>query len=353
MKRLIICIWIICTVGMLLATPQVPQVTASQRTDASKKVDIYYNLSHYMPVTITLQASNDNGLSWTLPITLVTGDIGESISPGNGKHIVWDVLAEHPDVIYENVRFKVTADDGQTPPVPQDFVFIPGGTFTMGRTTGSGGSDELPTHSVTLNSFYMGKYEVTQAEYAQYMQPSSSWSSNYGLGDNYPAYYVSWYAILKYCNLRSIAEGLTPVYTISGSTDPADWGSVPTSSNSTWNAAICDWSANGYRLPTEAEWEYAARGASNDPDYLYSGSDDIIYDMSGNVYEWCWDWYGSSYYSSSPSNNPTGPASGSYRVKRGGYWNGSALYCRVASRYGSIPGHSYYAFGFRLCRAVL
>lgn len=265
------------------------------------------------------------------------------------------------------------------PPPPGQMIYVPGGTFTMGRTTGSGYSDELPTHSVTLNSFYIGKYEVTQAEYSQYMQPSSSWTSSYGLGDNYPAYYVSWYAILKYCNLRSMAEGLTPVYTISSSTNPANWGAVPTSNNSTWNAAICNWSANGYRLPTEAEWEYAARGATNNPDYLYSGSNDVgtvawydgnnspygskpvgtkasngigTFDMSGNVYEWCWDWYSSSYYSSSPSSNPTGPTSGSDRVRRGGSWSSNAYNCRAADRNHGYPNGSYYGIGFRICRAV-
>jgi formylglycine-generating enzyme required for sulfatase activity len=212
------------------------------------------------------------------------------------------------------------------------------------------------------------------------MQPSSSWTSNYGLGDDYPAYYVSWYAIIKYCNLRSMAEGLTPVYSISGSTNPANWGNVPTSWNLTWDAAICNWNANGYRLPTEAEWEYAARGATNTPDHLYSGSDDInavawysgnnspngskpvgtkapngldLYDMSGNVYEWCWDWYGSSYYSSSPSSNPTGPASGSHRMLRGGCWNSGASYCRVAIRNCAAPDGNSGIVGFRLCRAVL
>jgi len=267
----------------------------------------------------------------------------------------------------------------ELPPPPENFVLVTGGTFTMGDTRGQGDpDDELPTHTVTLNSFYIGKYEVTQAEYSQYMQPGSGWTSSFGLGDNYPAYFVSWYAILKYCNLRSIAEGLTPCYTINGSTDPANWGAVPTSNNSTWNAAICNWNANGYRLPTEAEWEYAARGATNNPDYLYSGSDDInavawydgnnspsgskpvgtkapngigTYDMSGNVYEWCWDWYSSSYYNSSLQNNPTGPASGSYRVLRGGGWGGSAYYCRVAYRFSSTP-YSSDAIGFRLCRAV-
>ena len=258
---------------------------------------------------------------------------------------------------------------------PGQMIFVPGGTFTMGDTRGQGYSDELPTHTVTLNSFYIGKYEVTQAEYSQYM-PSPNWTSSYGLGDNYPAYRVSWYAILKYCNLRSMAEGLTPCYSISGSTNPADWGEVPTTSNSTWNAVICNWNASGYRLPTEAEWEYAARGATNNPDYLYSGSDDInavawytnnsgssthpvgtkapngigTYDMSGNVWEWCWDWYSSSYYSSSPQDNPTGPASGSSRVQRGGSWFSNAYYCTVSCRDYFNATYADNALGFRICR---
>lgn len=134
-------------------------------------------------------------------------------------------------------------------------MFVPGGTFTMGDTIDDevGDDGELPVHSVTLDPFYIGKYEVTQAEYVQYMQPGFSWTIISGLGDNYPAYYVSWYASLKYCNLRSLAEGLTPVYSISGSTNPANWGTVPTSYNANWNAAICNWNATGYRLPTEAE----------------------------------------------------------------------------------------------------
>jgi formylglycine-generating enzyme len=271
-----------------------------------------------------------------------------------------------------------TASAAYTIILPQGFIYVPGGTFTMGDTRGVGYSDELPTHTVTLNSFYMGRYEVTQAEYSQYMQPGASLTSTFGLGDNYPAYYVSWYAILKYCNLRSMAEGLTPVYTISGSTNPANWGAVPNSNNATWNAAICNWSANGYRLPTEAEWEYAARGATNNPDYLYAGSDDFnavawydgnnthngsnpvggkapnglgLYDMSGNLWEWCWDWWSSSYYSVSPVNNPTGPASGSYRLLRGGGWYGYAGYCRVTYRYYSYPYSSRFSSGFRIVRA--
>ncbi len=262
---------------------------------------------------------------------------------------------------------------------PAQMILVPAGTFTMGRTNGDGNSSEVPTHSVTLNSFYIGKYEVTQAEYSQYMPPAPTWTSSSGLGENYPVYGVSWYSVLKYCNLRSMAEGLTPAYTILGSTNPANWGGggvVPTDTWPAWDAVICNWNANGYRMPTEAEWEYAARGATNSPDYLYSGSDDInavawcmdnsdlssqivgtktpngigTYDMSGNSWEWCWDWYSSSYYSSSPSNNPTGPASEVSRVIRGGTFNYIASSCRVAKRGYSFP-YTYGANpGFRLCR---
>lgn len=278
---------------------------------------------------------------------------------------------------------------------PSGMVLIPGGTFTMGDNLGDGYSDELPIHSVTLSSFYMGKYEVTQAEWSAYM-PAENWSS-YGTGDTYPAYYVSWYEIIKYCNLRSMAEGFTPCYTINSSTNPADWGAVPTSSNATWNAAICNWSANGYRLPSEAEWEYAARGGlsgqrfpngatishstngdtqanyyAQPSSYSYDVSPTTgyhpsyngksspvgsfppngygLYDMSGNLWEWCWDWYSSSYYSSSPSSNPTGPTSGSYRVIRGGSWGGNAGSCRVALRDNLGPYGSGGSMGFRLSR---
>jgi formylglycine-generating enzyme required for sulfatase activity len=167
-------------------------------------------------------------------------------------------------------------------------------------------------------------------------------------------------------------ENLTPCYRIDGSTDPDDWGEVPTSSNSTWNAATCDFEANGYRLPTEAEWEWLARGGE---DYKYAGSDNVddvawytsntnytgtrevktkapngygLYDMSGNVYEWCWDWYGSI----SSSSAADGAASGNNRVQRGGSWYYNGDYCRVAYRYGDYPSCRYYyhGYGFRVVR---
>jgi len=281
--------------------------------------------------------------------------------------------------------FKVIAVGAETdPPIPVNFVYVPAGTFTMGDTRGGGLSDELPTHSVSLNSFYMDMYPVTQAEYVAII--GSNPATGPGVGDDYPVYLANWYSAIKYCNLRSMAEELSPCYTISGYTDPANWGEIPDFYNDVWDAVICNWNANGYRLPTEAEWEYAARGASNNPDYLYSGSDIIdavawydgnnspwgsplygskpvgtkaanaldIYDMSGNIWEWCWDWYSSSYYSSSPDSNPTGLASGGdYRVLRGGSWSDDAYYCRIAVRNNSSPYGISVSSGFRLCRSGL
>lgn len=259
-------------------------------------------------------------------------------------------------------------------------VSIPAGTFTMGRTTGTGDPDELPAHSVNISkAFYIGKYEVTQAEWAAVM---GSTPSNFA-GDNRPVEQINFYSTLVYCNKRSIAEGLTPVYTISGSTNPTVWGAIPTTNTASWNAAICNWNANGYRLPSEAEWEYAARNASNTPDYLYSGSDTIgdvawyetnsnamthdvglknptvkgTYDMTGNVQEWVWDWFSLDYYATSPSIDPYGPATGTVHVMRGGSWDQNASQCRIAFRNWGSPEKgedrvSNSRLGFRVVRTA-
>ena len=265
--------------------------------------------------------------------------------------------------------------------VLEGFVLIPAGTFQMGSNRGN--NENKPVHKVTITKqFYMGKYEVTQAEYEKYCSYGvNSPSSSYGDGDKYPAYYVSWYDALVYCNKRSMAENLTPCYSIKDSTNPEEWGDVPTSSDSTWNAVICNWNANGYRLPTEAEWEYAARAGDKTVDSLrYSGTSAEnklgeyawyssnsnstthevgtkspnafgLYDMSGNIYEWCWNWKTSSYDTQTEGgSNPTGASSGSSRVCRGGYWNDKSDNCAVSYRGSSRP-FSRGANGFRVVRA--
>ena len=268
------------------------------------------------------------------------------------------------------------------------FVLIPAGTFQMGSNEGYDANK--PVHEVTITKpFYMGKYEVTQAEYEKYCSytGSNSPSSSYGDGDNYPAYYVSWYDALVYCNKRSMEENLTPCYSIDGSTDPEHWGAVPTAYNDplrdTWDAVECNWNANGYRLPTEAEWEYAARAGDNTVDSLtYSGTSDVnklgdyawycdnsnstthevgtkkpnaygLYDMSGNVWEWCWNRWASDSYDEETEgvSDPTGSSAGSDRVFRGCSWYNISDFCAVSfrSNYNGPDGRTNDC-GFRVVR---
>ena len=281
--------------------------------------------------------------------------------------------------IWNGSDWDILAKDGVV--VPEGFVLIPAGTFRMGSYGGSN-LDSKDVHDVTITkTFYMGKYEVTQAEYEKYCSytGTSSPNSDYGVGDKYPAYHVSWYDALVYCNKRSRAEGLTPCYSISDSTDPEDWGEVPTSSNSTWNAVECDWNANGYRLPTEAEWEYAARAGDNTVNSLtYSGTSDVnklgdyawhkdnsngtthevgtklpnaygLYDMSGNVEEWCWNRWNSRYGTEDYGSDPTGPSVGSDRIYRGGrYWGSTFNRYAVSERGSTYP--YLWSGGFRVVR---
>ena len=219
-----------------------------------------------------------------------------------------------------------------------EMVAVEGGTFTMGATEEQGSDvydDEKPTHQVTLSSYYIGKTEVTQELWQAVM---GSNPSNFS-GTNLPVERVSW---------NDCHTFVTKLNALTG---------------------------KNFRLPTEAEWEYAARGGNKRKGYKYSGSntiDDVawydsnssskthpvatkapnelgIYDMSGNVYEWCSDWYSSSYYSSSSQTNPTGPTSGSLRVGRGGSWYTDARYCRVSYRNYYLPVNSKYHLGLRLC----
>jgi formylglycine-generating enzyme required for sulfatase activity len=280
--------------------------------------------------------------------------------------------------------------NSSTPPEIPGFAFIPSGTFSMGApATEPGGG--YTQHEVTLTKgFYMGKYQVTQELYEAVMlvNPSSfkTGVATSEVQEKRPVETVRWFETLVFCNTLSVLSNLTPVYSISGSADPANWGDVPTGTShenyATWNTAAMASAANGYRLPTEAEWEYACRagtvtafddgadtyiGIANydaivDPLGWYSGNSGSkthevgkkaenawgLYDMHGNVWEWCWDWYEG--YSSDAVDDPAGPTSGTARVLRGGSWDTGAQYLRSASRVSNDPSTKSDKAGFRLVR---
>ena len=217
-------------------------------------------------------------------------------------------------------------------------IYVEGGTFQMGATPEQGSaarSDEKPVHSVTLDGYYIAECEVTQEQWQKIMGTTVKEFSTYiyGVGPNYPMYHVSWHQAQKFCAILSEITGKT------------------------------------YMLPTEAQWEYAARGGNKSKGYKYSGSNYVetvawyscdsqhpvkekranelgLYDMSGSVFEWCYDWYGA--YSSSSQSNSTGASSGEYRVLRGGEWYRGEYLCRISYRSRSSPANFNYSTGFRV-----
>jgi uncharacterized repeat protein (TIGR02543 family) len=268
-----------------------------------------------------------------------------------------------------------------------EMVYVSAGIFTMGSPTDEENrrSDETQ-HSVTLTGFYMGKYEVTQEQYVEVMGMGSN-PSNFktavagesGTPGKLPVETVSWYDAIVFCNKLSMMEGLNPVYSISGSTDPSTWETVPTSSDATWDAVVMDKNKNGYRLPTEAEWEYACRAGTTTAWYTGNTEDGTphlntaawysnnasskthkvglktanawgLYDMHGNVHEWCWDLYGN--YPSEAQTDPIGAVTGTGRVYRGGAWANPASILRSAYRNSIPPFNRDIYFGFRLVRSL-
>ena len=313
--------------SVLCLSAQAQKVSNIRAEQRGQDIVVLYSLETTSPCEVSLLLSQDNGVTWGSTLKNVSGDVGKNISAGQ-KSITWKVLEEREQLVGDKIKFKVVASGKKS--FEPEMIFVEGGTFQMGSSSGE--SDEKPIHSVTLSAFNIGKYEVTQAQWKAVMgnNPSSFTGC-----DDCPVENVSWNDVQQYISKLNSQTG------------------------------------KNYRLPTEAEWEYSAKGGKSSKGYTYSGSNNLnavawytdnsgskthavggkkanelgIYDMAGNVWEWCSDWYGT--YNRYSETNPTGASSGQIRVLRGGSWYYDASSCRAAKRVRNDPDYRY-SLGFRL-----
>ncbi len=377
--------------------PLVSNIHSAQRTGTTL-VDITYDVDDPDgdELTISVAVSDDGGSTFTVSASSFTGDVGSGIALGSGKYIVWDAGADVPN-IYGNYRIRVTADDGYVD-MP-DMALIPAGEFDMGtdeteipglvewakqwysNPQASQYEDETPRHTVYLDAFYMDKYEVTNAQYAEFLNAYGKNSDSAG------------HELLDTDDPDCLIEKVGSIYSLKSGYE--DHPVIKVS----WYGAAAYAQFYGKRLPTEAQWEKAARGGlmgkkfpwgDHDPDGTqcnfadkntnYSWSDKNaddgyertapvgsypangygLYDMAGNVWEWCADEYDSGYYDVSPERNPMGPGIvvtfenddltnvNTDRVVRGGSWYNIPGSLRAANRFDyGYPTTTYYSYGFR------
>jgi len=357
---------------------------------------------HPAAVQIGIRPAGKNAiLSWPATATNFVLQSTTNLAPASWvavSNVVPVLVSNNFTITVTNnarARFFRICNTNNTPtvPVPWGMVLIPAGSFTMGDALNDGFADELPLHAVYVSAFYMDQYDVTLALWQQVY----TWAGNHGYSfqiygegkaTNHPVV-IDWYSCVKWCNARSEMEGRIPAYyTDDNQTNVYRTGEVDVDNGSVnWNA--------GYRLPTEAEWEKAAQGGASgqrfpwgdtiswgqanyegwpaslggyaydfaadrgyDPtfevgDNIFTSPVDYfapngygLYDMAGNVEQWCWDWYGN--YSADSQTDPRGPTTGSARVLRGGDWGNYAADCRTANRWGSVNPSEYTVnLGFR------
>ena len=353
MGRLCLCVYALLLLAVLSARAGQPSVTnvSAQQLLNTEIVQITYDLAEDEGLScwVSVQVDRDNQGAWLVPVWSLSGDVGGNVQPGAGKSIQWNAGLDY-DRHMANAQVRVTAHslvDG----APQDMALVPVGEFVMGSA--AVGGDAVPEHAVWLDAYWIDVFEVTNREYQLFCDatsraypPDPGFSGMSGYFTNYPDYPV------------------VNVY----------WSDA---------AAYAAWA--GKRLPTEAEWERAAKGNTDNRLWPWGDSynagfggtlfhansseagDGYPYtapvgsfptgmstagclDMAGNVWEWCSDWYSGSYYSSSPYANPQGPASGTNRLVRGGTWDYISSNTRCAFRNSYLPTSRHNSRGFRCAR---
>ncbi|MBK8039656.1 MAG: SUMF1/EgtB/PvdO family nonheme iron enzyme [Verrucomicrobiaceae bacterium] len=383
------------------ADPVVTNVVSAQRA-GTKLVDITFNVSDADSNTLAMsvEVSDNNGTTFAIPVTALSGDLNVAATPTPAaKALVWDAAVNFNHQFKSTMVVRVIANDGAQ---PAGMALIPAGPFEMGHAINA-----APVHTVTLSAFYMDKLEVSKAlwdgvkTYADangYTFSATAGSAFPYLGGLHPVT-ANWFDAVKWCNARSQKEGLTPVYyTDTAFTTVYKTGEFPV--NFSIQPPYAKWSANGYRLPTEAEWEKAARGTLVGKDYpwgdtispgdanytIFDGVNYVrlspwvgiadppttpvgfydggqlppagpnrangygLHDIIGNVREWCWDLYDyDTYYAISPANDPRGPATSDHRIAR----SSNATTTGGGSVWGRSPTPPTFAgFGFRCARGL-
>lgn len=365
MKRFVIVLsglLLIANPAIANSPPEVANVSAFQRAHTAI-VDLTYDIVDMDgdTVHVSIWYSLDGGTTWDRECLTISGDVGPGVVPATGLTASWDAGVDFPDFINHQFSLRVYADDGG---FEDNFILIEPGTFVMGSPEselGRDNGDEFQ-HQVTLTqSFWMSPYEVTEELWDEVMGSGASVSQ-------LPQGNVSWNDAIQFCNALSTLRGLTPAYTYLGS------GQV------TWDPA-----ADGYRLPTEAEWEYACRAGSTtaftNGEITEIGCDDPVldlvarycayfsgevgeflpnewglFDMHGSVMEFCWD----VYQQNLGSTSVTDPIIGGYeqntstaRIMRGGAYFSEARNCRSAYRHAPLPNYAVNILGFRLARSAI